>query len=303
MICDENGIILEVDSSMAFDLMYTKDELVGKFVGIIMSKFMSNMHQHCLLKEYHSLPPSDKEHCNKLLSGKMSKRPLIIYTKSKQPIYVNLSVVKENNQTFSIDYIITKNNNNNILYTSSVGPPNTNEFVESKIDMMVISIELKNVNDTNESIKVYSFFQENLMEIIKLEYYPYLYIYEIMDKRFVLIMNLEWSYHLTSVCASTVYSFLQKLYKRVNEIVDFSTGVAYGKLHYGYLDNHLRFFGKTIDRSARYESVSDTNSFCTDKAFYKKLVTETQKSVNYHTGFYSKDIIHISLGGGEGSQQ
>jgi hypothetical protein len=61
---------------------------------------------------------------------------------------------------------------------------------------------------SSELIRVHKLFHEIIVTLIKTQYYPYLYIHEIMGDGFILVMNIEWGYHFYRFCASMTYSFL-----------------------------------------------------------------------------------------------
>ena len=307
MICDTYGIIESVDDECRNVLGYNEDELEGQFLGTIMSPFLSFFHKHYLLPMYRSMSDEQKQVSHMYLSGKTVKgKPLIIYTKTKEPLCVHLNVLYQEGFFRLVIHDIVHMNSNQI-YTSDINPPELSKFVESKNDMVVIGIDMKEStaylmeHGPSELIRIHIEFHEKIVSLIKSQYYPYLYIHEIMGDGFMLVMNIEWGYTLPRFCASMTYFFLTQLYKLTKDIIPFRAGVCYGKLHYGYLDNHLRFFGETIHRASRYESVCKPGSFTTDRAFYNKMISEGMVlSVPHHIetvplrGLVEQELFHVN---------
>ena len=307
MICDTYGIIQSVTDECKTILGYKENELEGQFMGIIMSPFLSFFHKQYLLPMYRSMSEEQKQVSHTYLSGKkVEEKPLIIYTKSKDPLCVHLNVFHQDDGLFRLVIHDILYMNSNQIYTSDINPPEVSDFVESKNDMVVIGIDMKESttylmeHGPSELIRVHIAFHEKIVYLIKSKYYPYLYIHEIMGDGFLLVLNIEWSYQFPRFCASMTYCFLTDLYEITKDLIPFRAGVCYGKLHYGYLDTHLRFFGETIHRASRYESVCKPGSFTSDRIFYEKMVSEGMiVSITHHIetvplrGLGDQEIFHI----------
>lgn len=281
MICDEYGRIHSVTEECRSVLGYKENELDGQFVGIIMSPFLSFFHKQYLLPMYRSMSEEQKETSHVYLSSKtVEEKPLIIYTKTGIPLCVHLNVVYQSKGLFCLVIHDIVRMDSNQIYTSDINPPEVSAFVESTNEMVVIGIDMKDSTSylmehgSTELIRVHKLFHEKIVSLIKSKYYPYLYIHEIMGDGFLLVMNIEWGYHFPRFCASMTSCFLNHLYELTQDLIPFRAGVCYGKLHYGYLDKHLRFFGETIHRASRYESVCHPCSFTTDRIFYEKMISE-----------------------------
>jgi hypothetical protein len=308
MDCDYNGIIKEVDNILRIRLRYEIGELNGQFIGIIMNPFMSFLHKHILLPKYHKMTLEQKEISNIFLAGKnIGSRPLIIYTKTNDIIHVNINIVcYDSIFHMKLEYIETFNPN--MIYTSVLKPPITSIFTESNIDMMIIAIDIKDSTHalikkgSIQGIELHLKFHKHIVELIQKRFYPYLYIHEIMGDGFILILNIEWAHNFPRFCASMAYSFLSHLYQLTNDFIEFRAGVSYGKLYYGYLDEHLRFFGEPINRAARYESICPIGHVCTEKLVYDKLIDEgmcdshkiyPKYDSKYLRGLGQQDVIYI----------
>lgn len=302
IICNTHGLITDISEDLCTLLGYSMEEIIGRFIGVVMNEFMSFLHQYMLIPMYIKMTDEERQYSNKYLETKSAVRPLIIYTKHKKAIYTNITI-KYENSNFIAAVNIKEQLDNSCIYTSELNPPCRTNFVKSNMDMVIIGIDIKNSTEylvnkgVIETIKMHTKFHNQLVALIRNEYYPYIYVHEIMGDGFILVLNLEWSYHFPRFCASMAYSFLVKLHKTVS--VMFRAGIAYGEIHYGYIDNHLRFFGETINRASRYESVNDGNSLTTDSVFHKKLLDEVMFSPSIVTettelkGFGTQEVIHI----------
>lgn len=311
LICDEYGIIKTVGRDFLSVLGYKFTDLRDKFIGTVMSPYLSFLHSTYLLPMYRSMSTKQTETTHTFLSSSMSiqSRPLILYTKTREPVCAHLSVNHYKNESeglFRMEILSVEKMDANLIYTSDISPPETSIFKESSIDMMVICLDMKESTNyltqfgPNKMIEMHTMFHKTLVDLIKSEYYPYLYIHEIMGDGFCLIMNIEWGYSFTRFCASMVYSFLSELYQRTQSIIPFRAGVSYGKLHYGYMDHRLRFFGVSLHRAARYEHESRPGSFCSDAVYYDKLVSEGMFVDTNHEnetvdlrGIGQTDIFHV----------
>jgi class 3 adenylate cyclase len=69
-------------------------------------------------------------------------------------------------------------------------------------------------------------------------------------------------------------SFIFNLFNITKKYINIRIGVAYGHLHWGYIDHNLRLFGIPINLAARLENVCPNNSICCDENFITKLSEE-----------------------------
>ena len=299
IICDEYGIIKIANKNFIKVLGYSSEEINDQFIGFIMSPYLSFLHKEYLLPMYRSMTVEQTNTSHDFLSSmSIRDRPLIIYTKSREHLCVHLYIdhyVSEQGGLFRLNITSFEKMDSTFIYTADLHPPEKSLFRESSIDMMVICIDMKDSTQyliqygTTRLIDMHTKFHRAMVDLIRTEFYPYLYIHEIMGDGFCLVMNIEWGYSFPRFCASMVYSFLTELYQQTNSIIPFRAGVCYGKLHYGYLDRRLRFFGETIHRASRYEHECNTLSFCSDSNYYEKLLSEGM----FTQTTYQKETIHL----------
>ena len=224
--CDDDGYILEISDKLINLLEYNIDELKGQFIGKIMSPFLAFLHGKILIPKYKKLTVIQRNAVNMVLSGYKYKRPLVIYTKNKKSIYVYLYLgvnnffspsKKEFGTTFIITFDILPEPKNEIVYTHELNiKKNINEFRLSQNKIIVASIDFKDStkllvdNGATKMIEIYKKFHNDVVDLIKTYYYPYIYIHEIIGDCFVIMSNIDWAHNMPKYCASLMISFIFK---------------------------------------------------------------------------------------------
>lgn len=293
--CDSNGIVLEVSDRLARVLDYYPNELVGNFIGMIMSPFISFLHKKILIPKYKKLSVIERNTVNLVLSGFKYKRPLIIYTKNKKAIYVNLYIGvndfinsnRTSGTTFIVTFDILPEPENSIVYTPELEiTKRTGEFKSTVNKIVIVSIDFKDSTkllvDNGNSIMIglYKNFHNDVIDLIKSKYYPYIYIHEIVGDCFVIVSNIDWTHNMPKYCASLMVTFIYNLFNLTNKYISIRIGIAYGNLHWGYIDHNLRLFGIPMNMAARLENVCPDNSICCDENFFNKLGEENMCATN-----------------------
>jgi class 3 adenylate cyclase len=127
---------------------------------------------------------------------------------------------------------------------------------------------------TDHMIKISKSFYNDVIELIKQKYYPYIYIYEIVGDSFMFIINADWTYNIEIICATIGMDFVKNLIKKTESYVQIRVGISYGKLSYGKIGNNLRFFGQIVNMSSRLESISIPKTIVTSIEFWDKFTSE-----------------------------
>lgn len=282
ILCDEDGYILYVADNLLKLLSYDLDEIIGKFIGILMTPFLSYIHSNIILPKYKKLNLIEKKEVDVFISGLKIKRPIIIFDSKSCPIYVNLSVkMFFSVNKFQVNFELIKKINNSLIYTHELYIEHkTTEFVKTKNKIVIASIDFRNSteylikNGTINTIELYKKFHYDIVKLLKKNYYPYIYIHEIVGDCFVIVCNIEWALIIEKFCASLVMSFLIELYKVSSKYIEFRVGVSYDNIYWGYIDNNLRLFGVPMNFSARLENVCISNTVSCDENFLKKMTKE-----------------------------
>lgn len=284
ILCDKDGIILHVDDNILKLLTYDLDEIIGKFIGIIMTPFLSYIHSHIILPKYTKLNLVEKKVVDVFISGLKIKRPMIIFDSKSSPVYVNLFVQVFSSLStykFQLNFEPIKKIDNSLIYTHELYIKyKTTKFVTTKNKIVIVSIDFRNSteylvkNGTVNTIELYKKFHCDVLKLLKNNYYPYIYIHEIIGDCFVIVCNIDWAITIPKFCASIIMSFLTELYKVSYKYIGIRVGISYDKIYWGYIDNNLRLFGIPMNISARLENVCVSNNISCDNNFFDKLKEE-----------------------------
>jgi Adenylate and Guanylate cyclase catalytic domain len=117
-------------------------------------------------------------------------------------------------------------------------------------------------------------FYNDVIQIIKTKYYPYIYIYEIVGDSFVFMINADWIYSVPFIPAIIGLKFSRDLINKTKTYVDIRTGIAYGKILYGKIGNNLRLFGQTMNMASRLENIAEIQNITVSTDFWNKLILE-----------------------------
>ena len=291
IICNNNGIIQEVSDDMVTLLQYEKHLLVGEFIGMIMSPFMSYIHNKILLPRYNAANSIQKNLMHIFLAAKTMKRPLIIYNIYREPIYVCISVTVVNNN-FVLSLCTKSDADDFSVYLQDTIQNNKipDAFKQSKNKMCVVTLSFRNASryltdyGVLKTIELHHKFHEDLLDVLKRDFYPYLYIYEITNESVVVVANADWTFNMKRYCASLVLCFLHNLYYVTTPYVTLQTGVVFDSIYHGVIDRKLRMFGVPMDLSSKYRAQCDENEICCDDNFVQKVVNE---------GVYTKDDLAL----------
>jgi len=280
LICNQDGIIQEMQDELCLLLEYEPQEVVGQFIGILMNSMMSRLHRSILLPKLHSASEAEKKETYRFLgSSKVTNKPLIIYTKSKKSIYVHVKVIHFQS-TFCATFSLA-DKQLNILYTSHIRPPNpSTEFRPNDFDMVILSVNIKDAYTILQTqgiekwIDIRTRFHETIVLLIKTHYYPYLYLHEIKNDKCMLVVNLDFAYHYNRFSATMSHSFMVNLYEQTKSFIEFRAGISYGPNYVGYMDEQLKFMGEPMYLAAGCSHQYKPGYVCVDTAFYKKLREE-----------------------------
>lgn len=288
------GIITKISKSITINLNYLESELIGQFIGIFMNDLMSFLHKQFFISNYNNSTSINKKILDLKISGIGNKRNVIIYDKFKNPHHVNISIINKPNNGFIIKVEYEKEINiklNKSFYTYDQKIINNN-FIKTENEVIIINIDFINSTELIKSkgilnmINITKSFYNDIINLIKNNYYPYIYIHEIVGDGFMLVSNIDWLFNFPEYSATIVLNFVQELYELTKEYIDIRIGISYGQLYYGYIDNNLRFFGDILSLSNRLENKCNQNEVLVQYKFYKKLLSEIYcNNINYDISF------------------
>lgn len=287
IVCDLNGYIKSVSVDALSVLAYEQESmLIDIFIGIIMSPFMSYIHSTVLLPKYKSASKFERNVMHLFLNGKTTKRPLIIYTSTRNPIYVSISVTvitdENSNTLFKLKFDVIDDFKNSTVHLScSLNPKLFQQFRQTKNNIIFANIEYRNkskyITDRSEilEINLNIRFQDDIIAIIKRDFYPYIYVYEMTNHGCVVVSNLCVTYNMPRFCTSLMVCFLKKIYETICDYATIKAGVSYEKAYIGAISNdQIRLFGRAYDEAMRNCELCSPYEACVSDEFIYKLNQE-----------------------------
>ena len=289
-IINDKYIISDINDNIKL-LKYNKLELINTSILNLLSHYIYYIHNNIFLNSINI----------KLINEIHNNKIIYIYDKNKNKYIAKLNIDILFNNLFIVKIYLKKNiiNNNDINIYNNINLLNNNIYKETNLDIIIIYIDFINstklLNNNNISfiININNFFYNKIIEIIKLYYYSYIYIYEIIGDCFVLVVNKS------NYCTTLAIDFINKLYNKTINIISFKVGIIYDKLYYCKINNNLRYFGRGINLAARLESIGIENNILVSEKFYNKLITENIFNLLYETkmhnfkGFENNIIYYI----------
>lgn len=306
--CDINGYITEVSDDVFAILQYERSMLIGKFIGIIMSPFMSYIHSTILLPKYKTASKFERNIMHIFLNGKSVKRPLIIYTIMKKPLYVTLSVTVHKNSAqntlFKLEFKVVQDfSDTTVFLTTALNTKLFARFRQTKHPLVMASVEYTNnskyITDHSElkEIDTCLNFQQDVIRIVKQHFYPYIYIYETTNRGCVLVSNLCCTYNMPRFCASLVLCLLHNIQLATSNYATLRVGLTYEKGYIGStVNNQIRIFGRVYDNACTNMLNCGENEVCCSGDFMNKLINEKiyTKLVTYRRPCYDQAGVAIT---------
>ena len=280
IICNIDFKIIEVSDNFLCLTNFTKNDLIGQFIGIIMNDLMAHLHKNIFMQTILNANVFEQKKILDRLHGHSRRREIIIYDKFKKDHYVDMSIKMTTNNNFTIDIDYNMSNTKNInLYTLDV-TIDKNLFIKSRNDIIIMNIDfidstlISSKKGVEHMIAINKLFYLDIVNLIVNNYYPYIYIHEIIGDSFILVMNIDWGYTINELCATIAIDFLSKLSDITSSYIKFKVGITYGKLHYGYIDHNIRFFGDEMNMSSRLHGKCKSDEVIVQKVFFDKLKSE-----------------------------
>ena len=317
IVCNNQGMIENISDDMLLLLKYTKNTILGQFIGIIMSKYMSMLHKQFFINKFNNCCPIDRNKLENKIKNNLKlgncKRPIIIYDIDGKSNIVGLSIIYNKcpfiniephileKQFFLIFEIITEPIGLFYTHTPMVADL---IFQESKQKVIIICIDFINSTELlttnggillsiNNSVK----FHKKIVKLIRNKYYPFIYLHEVIGDSFIIALNTDWAYNSEIFCTSLAINFIFDLVQTTRYFVKIRTGISYGMIHYGTIGSTFRFFGESINMASRLENKCEVDEIIICSSAYTKLIEEMEyigavieidkiiKNNNYLKGF------------------
>jgi hypothetical protein len=297
IMCDNDGMIEDLSDDMLCLLKCDIDTIKYRFIGSIMSIYMSMMHKQFFIGNFNSCGIKERNKIENKLKIGHRKRPILIYDIEGNSHSVGLSIIYNKCpfnvfNPFSIPletlskrfYLIFDiiEEPLDIFYTY-IPMLNDAIFKESELKVVIICIDFVDSTATltanggallsiDNSIK----FHKIIVKLIREVYYPFIYLHEVIGDSFIIALNTDWAYTSEKICASLAINFIFDLIKYTHHFVKIRTGLSYGILYYGTIGNTFRFFGKPINMASRLENICKVNEIILCSYIFSKLILEME---------------------------
>ena len=305
IMCDNEGMIEDLSEDMLSLLKCDIDTIKHKFIGSIMSIYMSMMHKQFFIGNFNSCGIKERNKIENKLKKGHRKRPILIYDIEGNSHSVGMSIIYNKCpacfrlpgqfnafnhfsspvETLSKRFYLIFDIIDEPLDLFYTHIPMTNDaiFKESELKVVIICIDFIDSTATlttnggallsiDNSIK----FHKVIVKLIREVYYPFIYLHEVIGDSFIIALNTDWAYTSEKICASLAINFICDLIKYTHHFVQIRTGLAYGVLYYGTIGNTFRFFGKPINMAARLENKCKVNEIILCSDLYSKLILEME---------------------------
>ena len=278
-LCTQKGVILDSNEQVERELLYSKADIRDKFIGMLMSPFISYLHKKVFLKRLKSSTGLEHSRILFKLKDLTNKRPFIVYDLHGLPVYVSVHIAlhtaaeisalyKELHIKSDYDFSSLKKDEkfvmlqiNKILSKKSVAKLETimkvNTAMTSKSDMLymmsksvteemshtfrlttnsvvVICIDIMDSTQMlmekgpHHMASISAQFYKDVIDTIKNQFYPFIYIYEIVGDSFMFIVNADWTYNISPFCATISVYFIKNLINQVRDYISIRAGFSYG---------------------------------------------------------------------------
>ena len=319
ILCDNNAMIECVSNDMLSLLKFDIDTIKHRFIGVIMSLYMSMLHKQFFIGNFNSCGAIERNKLENKLKIGHRKRPILIYDIDGKSHTVYLSILYNKCPAIPLDTLSKRfylkfdiiDEPIELFYTRT---PSDDAFKESVSKIIIICVDfidstaiLTTTGGTLLSIDNSIKFHKAIITLIRNVYYPFIYLHEVIGDSFIIALNTDWAYTSEKICASLAINFIFDLVQNTRDFVKIRTGVSYGGLHYGTIGSTFRFFGKPINMASRLENKCQENEIVIDEECYNKLVLEMKyidttisidsiiKTKFYLKGFGNTDCFIINV--------
>lgn len=301
IFCDNNGHLIDANKEFREIIGYDLHSVRDKFIGFLMSPFLEYLHRTIYIPQYNKSSSSERKASMNHLNSRTADRPLIIYDLGETPLYVNIFFSKEIvNEMKCIRLKINVNMDDNIefIFSRTLRKPIQNSFALTHQNCVITFIDF--IDSTKFLTQEGGFkmankcseFYRQVFSLIKLKFYPYIFIHEIVGDCFVLITNADWSYKIPHFCSSITLEFLKMLIEETKNIMKLRIGCAYGDIIYGYIGQSLRLFGETMNLAARLEQCGKENHINVCEKMMNKLLNEPNL-IKEQTGMIEENEVEL----------
>lgn len=282
IICDTNFIIQSYDDNTCDLLKCDNKTLCNKCITTLMSSFIAELHEQYFDKLRNASIEERKSYAFRIARGMTNASTFVVYDMDKKPILCTIKVSlsddlssvvcieKQKDNLTSIPAIDTNKNRS----VRTLHDPFRAETYDNVVCVMMDVSNSTNFTNQNDPIRTAKMYYDiyNIVKYEVLQYYPYIYIHELLGDSIFLIVNAPFMVKNKCKCSSSKIAIdislhLQKeidnLLKtiEIEEKMYLRVGIAQGSIAVGMFDGrNLRVFGSTINLSQRLETLCDEGS-------------------------------------------
>lgn len=274
--CDPDFLIQDYDQNARI-LLKCGNELYGQRITIIMSPFIAKLHDKYFEMLRVASDAARKTYAERIARAMTKASSFVIYNQERESILCNVTVDLNVGDLSSIVTIRPCRNHNNtsipesFLSKSRIG----DRYVESYESVTCVMMDLSNSTvfcNRNNPMRVAEMYYE-IYKIVKasvVEYYPYIYIHELLGDSIFLIVNAPFMIKSKVMpCSGLALEVSFEIQTRVDGLLrreyndtdmHLRVGIARGDLVAGIFDaTNFRVFGSVVNMSQRLEAKCKRN--------------------------------------------
>lgn len=273
--CDTDFLIQSYDANACTLLKCDNRELCNKCITVLMSPFIANLHKQYFDILRKSSTETRVKYAFHIARNMTNASTFVIYDVHKQPILCKINVTLSEDLS-SIIHIDKQTHNLTSIPNAFVdnfcidGSLKVQKYHNTVCVMMDIANSTDFVNRSGDPLKIAELYYD-IYKIAKnsvLQYYPYIYIHELLGDSIFLIVNAPFMIKKKYRCSTKIaLDVSMQLQKEVDELLKrndktnsmhLRVGIAQGDIAAGVFDGrNLRAFGRPINLSQRLESLCE----------------------------------------------
>lgn len=280
IICDTNFIIQSYDDNTCNLLKCDNETLCNKCITTLMSNFIAQLHAQYFDMLINASTEKRKEYAHKIARSMTNASTFVIYDMDKNPVLCKIKVLLSDDLS-SVVHIEKQNDNLTsipIIFNQSVKSLNDPFNVKTYDNVVCVMMDISNstnfTNQNNEPVRTAKMYYDvyNIVKYHVLQYYPYIYIHELLGDSIFLIVNAPFMIRTKLSRSQIAIDISIKLQKEIDVLLKtieteenmfLRVGITQGSIAMGMFDGrNLRMFGSAINLSQRLESLCDEGSIC-----------------------------------------
>jgi len=284
--CDNQQNIIECNDNTYLLLNYSRDDLKGKHITILMSPLLALVHKKMfkMLQNMNNLKYKIRNHKNNL-------RHFYIFDSIHNPILCSVDVQIHNDFSTIItlekieQYLSPLVPKKYLQYINSEPSLHIDEYTGVVCIMMDIanSTEICNIITPSGIALIYHNIYKIAFNEVNTSYYPYAHIHETCGDSLFIVVNPEYIKKLDSLAATITLQIVSEIQEKIDNYLSSYTnfnlyircGISYGLVAGGVVDGKtFRIFGSTVHLSSRLESKCKKEMIMMDENFINKMKTE-----------------------------